>query len=200
MGNVVLMMSVSLDGYVQAPRGDLSWHVVDEELHQHFNDVLRAMGGFLHGRRMYELMADFWPTADEDPDSTPAMAEFAGIWRDMPKTVYSRSLQRAGWNSTIVREVVPAEVERLKASTTGDLALGGAQVGASFLDLGLVDEARVYVHPVVLGEGTPLFAPGAPRPALDLEETHRFGNGVVLLRYRVRAGGGSDAASTGGGA
>jgi dihydrofolate reductase len=189
MGNVVLMMSVSVDGYIEAPGGDLSWQLVDDEVHQHFNDVLSQMGGFLSGRRTYTLMADFWPTADQDPDNAGPVAQFAGIWRDMPKTVYSRTLQHADWNTAVVRDVEPEAVRRLASTTPGDLALGGAEVASAFLEHGLVDEARLYVHPVVLGAGTALFAPNGPGATLDLLETRTFGNGVVLLHYAVRRAG-----------
>jgi dihydrofolate reductase len=188
MRRIVLMLSVSLDGYMEGPGRDLGWHLVDDELHDHFNEVLAAMGAFLDGRVTYELMAEFWPTADSDPLSPRPMAEFARIWRDMPKIVYSRTLEKADWNTTVVREVVPAEVEALKAQDGGDLALGGADLAATFLRHDLVDEFRLYVHPVVLGAGTPLFRPAdTPRP-LRLVETRTFGNGVVLLRHeRTRA-------------
>jgi dihydrofolate reductase len=83
------------------------------------------MSAFLDGRVTYELMADFWPTADLDPSSSARMVEFAGIWRDMPKIVYSRTMERADWNTTILREVIPEDVERLKQEPGGDLALGG---------------------------------------------------------------------------
>lgn len=86
MRKIVFHMSVSLDGYMEGPGHDLSWHRVDDELHQYMNDTLREAGGFLSGRVLYELMADFWPTADQDPEASPVMVEFAGIWRDMPKT------------------------------------------------------------------------------------------------------------------
>jgi dihydrofolate reductase len=184
MGNVVLMLSVSLDGYFEGPDGELDWHLVDDEVHAHFNEVLGAMGRFLDGRVAYEGMAEFWPTADEDPDSTPPMVEFARIWRDMPKTVYSRTLQDAGWNTTIVRDVVPAEVRELAARARGDLALGGAELAATFRRLDLIDEYRLYVHPVVLGRGRPLFPPSDTRSDLRLAGTRTFGNGVVLLHYR----------------
>lgn len=92
MGRIVLMMSVSVDGYFSGPNGELDWHRVDDEVHAHFNEVLGAMAAFLDGRRTYELMAAFWPTADRDPSSTPPMVDFARIWRDMPKVVYSRTL------------------------------------------------------------------------------------------------------------
>ncbi|GGQ58271.1 dihydrofolate reductase family protein [Streptomyces asoensis] len=185
MRKIVLMMSVSLDGYIEGPDRDISWHQVDEELHQHFNDAVRGLGALLSGRTTYELMAGFWPTADADPDVPPTMAEFAAIWREIPKIVYSRTLEHADWNTTVVHEVVPEEVARLKAEPGGDLGLSGADLVASFLRHGLVDEFRIYVHPVLVGGGTPLFPHTGRKPpaTLRLAGTHTFGNGVVLLRY-----------------
>jgi dihydrofolate reductase len=181
---LVLMLSVSLDGFMEGPNREIDWHLVDDELHSHFNDVLSAMGGFLSGRVTHELMAGFWPTADKDPASTPPMVEFARIWRDMPKVVYSRTLDRADWNTTVVREVVPEEVMALKAQPGGDLSLGGADLAATFMHLDLIDEYRLYVHPVLIGRGKPLFPPSDVKVDLELVETRAFGNGVVLLRYR----------------
>jgi len=177
-------MSVSLDGYIEGPNRDISWHMVDDELHRYFNEQLSGMGAFLSGRVTYELMAAFWPTADTDPASTEPMIEFARIWRDMPKIVYSKTLRQAGWNTTIVRDVVPEEVAKLKAPPGGDLALGGADLAASFMRLGLIDEYRIYVHPIVIGAGKPLFPRSGPRVNLRLLETRAFGNGVLLLHYR----------------
>jgi dihydrofolate reductase len=184
MGSIVLMMSVSADGFIEGPDRDIGWHLVDDELHRDFNQVLAGMGAFLSGRVTYELMAGFWPTADADPDSPPPMVEFAGIWRDTPKVVYSRTLERADWNTTIVREVDPDEVRRLAARTDGDLALGGADLAAAFRRHDLIDEYRVYVHPVAIGRGKPLFEPVDTRTDLRLVETRTFGNGVVLLHHR----------------
>jgi dihydrofolate reductase len=183
MRKVVLMMSISVDGYTEGPDADISWHMVSGELHAHFNEHLAQVGAFLDGRVTHELMAGFWPTADSDPESTPEMAEFAGIWREKPKIVYSRSLEHADWNTTIVREVVPEEVMALKAQEGGDLSLGGAGLSATFLRLGLIDELRLYVHPVVIGRGTRLFGEDDLRMDLHLAETRTFANGVVLLRY-----------------
>lgn len=185
MAKIVLMMSVSLDGFIEGPNRELDWHLVDEELHQHFNDELRQMGAFLEGRVTYELMAEFWPTADTDPASTGPEVEFAGIWRDMPKIVYSRTLESADSNATIVREVVPEEVEALKARSGGDLALGGADLAAAFLERDLIDELRLYLHPVVIGHGKPLFRRSDVRRHFRLAESRAFGNGVVLLRYEA---------------
>ncbi|MEU6315616.1 dihydrofolate reductase family protein [Streptomyces sp. NPDC047014] len=184
MRKIILMMSVSLDGYFEGPERQIDWHLVDEEVHQYLNDELRGMGAFLSGRVTHELMAGYWPTADADPEAPGPVADFAGIWRSMPKYVYSRTLERADWNTTVVREVVPEEVAALQAAPGGDLALGGADLAATFLRLGLVDSYRILVHPVRIGRGRPLFPPvdGGPVP-LRLEGTHTFGNGVVRLSY-----------------
>src|SRR6478672_6785231 len=105
MRKIVLMMSVSLDGYIEGTNREIDWHLVDDELHGHFNEVLAQMGAFLSGRVTYELMADFWPTADEDPANPPVVAEYSRIWRETPKIVYSTTLQRADWNTTVVHGV-----------------------------------------------------------------------------------------------
>jgi dihydrofolate reductase len=153
-------------------------------VHTYANEQAAAMSGFLHGRVMYELMEEFWPTADTDPDSTPPMVEFAGIWRETPKYVYSTTLRQVGPNSTLFRVVVPEEVRTLAAAADGDLGLGGPNLVSTFRRHDLVDEYRLLVHPVVLGRGRPLFEPSDPQTDLEFVETRTFGNGVVLLRYR----------------
>jgi dihydrofolate reductase len=183
MRKIVLMMSVSLDGYIEGPNREIDWHVVDAELHRHFNREIREMGALLSGRVTYELMAGFWPTADKDPDSTPEVVEFAGIWRNMPKVVFSRTLERGEGHTTIVREVVPEEIRALKEQPGGNLGLGGADLAASFMRHDLVDEFWVYVHPVLLGRGKPLFPEADALTRLRLIEARVFGNGVVQLRY-----------------
>jgi dihydrofolate reductase len=188
MRKIFVALSVSVDGYVEGPGRDISWHHVDLELHRHFNEHLAECSAFLDGRVTHQLMAGFWPTADADPDAAPEIAEFARIWRDTPKFVFSSTFSDTAWNTTIVREVVPDQVRALKALPGADMALGGARLAASFAAHGLIDEYWLYVNPVVLGAGTPLFGPGHPRTELDLLDTRRFGDGVVLLRFRVRAG------------
>ncbi|MFJ9692095.1 dihydrofolate reductase family protein [Kitasatospora sp. NPDC101183] len=180
---IVLFVNVSLDGYFEGPDHDLGWSRVDEELHRHFNRVLARMGGFVSGRRTHELMAATWPTADRDPDAPGWMAEFAGIWRDMPKVAFSRTLEHADWNTTVVREVTPETVGALTRGEGADLALSGGELAEAFLAQNLVDEFRVYVHPVVLGRGTLLFRPTPEPVPLTLLDTHRFTNGVTLLHY-----------------
>ncbi|HEX6077836.1 MAG TPA: dihydrofolate reductase family protein [Micromonosporaceae bacterium] len=183
MRKIIYMMSVSVDGFMEGPNREIDWHQVDEELHRHFNEQLSVMGGFLSGRVTHELMAGFWPTADTDPSSTDSMREFAGIWRDMPKIVFSRTLERADWNTTVVREFDAEEMKELKAQPGGDLVLGGADLAVAFMRYDLIDEYRIYVHPVIIGRGKPMFQPSDFKADLRLTETRTFGNGVVLLRY-----------------
>jgi len=188
------MISVSVDGYMEGPNRELDWHLVDDELHRHFNEELSTAGAFLEGRVTYELMAEFWPTADEDPESAEPIVEFAGIWRDMPKIVFSRTLERADWNTTVVRDVVPEEMLALKAEPGGDLVLGGSDLAATFMEHDLIDEVRLYVHPVVIGRGKPMLRPSDAWIDLRLVENRAFGNGVVLLRYQCPHAQGDDPA------
>src|SRR5690606_29998756 len=112
----------------------------------------REMGAFLYGRRVWEVMASFWPTADEDPAATRGTIEYARLWRPMPKVIFSRSLETTEWNSRVVNDDIPGAVSRLKAETDKDVALfGGAEIAWEFMRLGLIDEYQLFVHPVVLG-------------------------------------------------
>ena len=119
MRKIILIMSVSLDGYIEGPNREIDWHLVDDDLHSYFNELLKGMGAFLSGRVTHELMAGFWPTADTDPSSTGPMVEFARIWRDMPKIVYSKTLDRAGWNTTVVRMSSPRRSGRSRRNPAG---------------------------------------------------------------------------------
>jgi dihydrofolate reductase len=188
-------MSVSLDGYFEGPDRDIDWHLVDDEVHQHFNDWLRPTGALLAGRVTHELMAGFWPHADEDPTVSGPMREFAGIWREKPKIVFSRTLENAEWNTVVWRDVDAKEIRKLKARTDGDLVLGGAILAASFAALDLIDEYRVYVHPVLIGRGRSPFPTAESHTPLRLAGTHTFGNGVVLLNYERPTAEGRSAAS-----
>jgi dihydrofolate reductase len=186
MRKIVVHMMVSLDGFFEGPDHDLSWHLVDEELHAHFNQQLATMSAFLEGRVTYELMEAVWPTADQNPDFPPVMKEFAGIWRSVPKIVFSRTLQQVGPNATVRSEVDSDEMRALKQQPGGDMTLGGVDVVETFRRLDLIDEYRLYVNPVVVGRGRRLFETADSPTDLGLMETRQFGNGVVLLRYAVR--------------
>lgn len=183
MGKVVYSMNVSLDGFVETPDHSLDWANVDEEIHRWFNDESRAAGAFVYGRRLYEVMAAYWPTAESDPAATPAMVEFAQIWNPMPKVVFSSTLDSVQWNSRLARGDVGDEVERLRAEVDGEISIGGPTLAAELIRRGLVDEYRLAVHPVVLGAGTPFF-PALDRPLkLRLLDTRRFGSGAMVLTY-----------------
>ena len=188
MRKIVFMMSVSLDGYFEGPDHDLGWQLISDELHRHFNEWLATAGAFLDGRVTYELMASYWPTADQDPAASAPMKEFARIWRDTPKIVFSRTLEQAGWNTTIVREVVPEQIAELKARPGGDMVIGGSVLASAFWAHDLIDELRLYVQPVLLGRGRLLFQPSDVTLRFRLAEAQPFADGVVLLRYeRLRA-------------
>ena len=183
MGRIVYLMNVSLDGYVETPDHDLGWTNVDEELHGWFNDRSREAAAFVYGRRLYEVMAAYWPTAADDPAATDAMREYAAIWNPKPKVVFSSTLEAVRWNSRLLRGDPAHELERLRSELDGDLDVGGPTLAASIVRHGLVDLFGLVVHPVAIGAGTPYW-PRLDRPIrLALTETHRFANGAVYLGY-----------------
>ena len=184
MRKVIYAMSVSLDGFIETTEGDLSWSIPDEELHKHFNELEREIDIHLYGRRLYENMSAFWPTADENPEATETEKEYARIWRSMPKVVFSKTLEQVGWNSRLVKGDIAAEVNKLKEQPGKDMSIGGAEIASAFMRLGLIDEYWLYLHPVILGGGKPMFGPLPDKIPLQLVETRKFGRGVVLLRYR----------------
>ena len=183
MRKLIYSMMVSLDGYIETSNRKIDWVIIDEELHRFANEQAREEGAFLYGRRLYEVMVEFWPTADLNPSAPSYEVEFARIWKDKPKIVFSRTLDKVEWNSRVVRDDVAGEVASLKAQPGNDLSVGGATLAAALIRLGLVDEFRPIVQPVVLGAGTPFLPPLDNTLNLRLLETRRFGSGVVYLRY-----------------
>jgi dihydrofolate reductase len=185
MPPIIFAMSMSLDGFIEDPRGSLDWAGPDETLHRHFNELERSTGTMLYGRRLYEIMSAFWPTADEDPAAPDFVKEYARIWRAKPRVVFSHTLQSVGHNSRLVRDDLAGEVARLKAQPGGDLTVGGAGLAASLMRLGLIDEYQVYVHPVLLGGGKPMFEALPHSIPLTLLETRTFPGGVLMMKYRA---------------
>lgn len=177
-------MNVSLDGYVEAADHSLAWGSIDDEIHTWFNDRTREADALLYGRRLYELMSAYWPTAERDPAATDAMREFARIWNAKPKIVFSNTLGSVDPGSRLVRGDVGVELARIREEFAGDLDLGGPNLATEFIRRGLVDEFRLLVHPVVLGAGTPFFPPLSSPIPLRLIETRRFASGVVYVGYR----------------
>jgi dihydrofolate reductase len=188
MGSLIYLMNVSLDGFVDTMDHGLEWARVDDELHRWFNDQERAGDAVLCGRRLYEVMNAYWPTAESDPAATEVTLEFARIWNAKPKIVFSTTLESVAGNSRLVRGGdVGEELAKLKAEFSGDLSIGGPTLAAEFIRRGLVDEYRLVVHPVVLGAGTPFF-PALPHPIdLELVETRTFASGAVYEGYRARS-------------
>ena len=183
MGTLIYSMGVSLDGFIAGPGGQIDWSAPDEELHRFHNQQTREIGALLCGRRLYEEMA-YWETAEEKPSAPEYELEFARIWKDTPKIVFSKTLEKVEGNARLVRDNVAEEVGRLKEEPGSDLAVGGAGLASTFMKLGLIDEYRLFVNPVVLGGGTPYFPALDERVNLELVETQTFGSRVVYFRYR----------------
>ena len=184
MRKVIHSMTVSLDGFIADPNDEIDWSAPDEELHRFHNDRVREVGLHLLGRRLYETMV-YWETADQNPSAADYELDFARIWQQLPKIVFSRTLQSVEGNTTLLREVDPDEIARLKQEPGKDIAVGGAGLASTFMKLGLIDEFQLFVSPVVLGGGTPYFPALDERINLELVETRTFGSRVVYLRYRT---------------
>jgi dihydrofolate reductase len=182
MRNIIYSMGVSLDGFICGPGGEIDWSAPDEELHRFHNEQTRGLGGHLCGRRLYEVMS-YWETADER-SLAPEHAEFARIWKALPKFVFSTTLRGVEGNATLMRGAVAEEVVELGQEPGKDLAVGGAGLASSLIGAGLIDEFRLFISPVVLGGGTPYFPARDERIALELLETRTFSSRVVYVRYR----------------
>ncbi|NLU61731.1 dihydrofolate reductase [Rhodococcus sp. HNM0563] len=180
MRKLIYDFGVSLDGYINDRDGNIDWTEPDEELHQFHNDRFRSLEISLHGRRMYELMAEYWPYVPDD--ASPIEREFGELWTRTPKVVFSRTLTEVHWNSTLVSENAVEEVRRLKSEGDGVMEVGGANLAASLIPHGLIDEYQLFVSPMVLGGGTPMFPALDKRLPLRLAETRHFET-VVMLRY-----------------
>jgi dihydrofolate reductase len=183
MRKVIYSMTVSLDGFIAGPEGEIDWSAPDEELHRFHNQRVRELGAQLCGRRLYEEML-YWETADENPSAAEYELEFARIWKDLPKIVFSTTLEKVEGNARLVRGGVAEEVAKLKEQPGKDLAVGGAGLASTFIKLGLIDEYRLFVSPVVLGGGTHYFPALEEKINLELVETQTFGSRVVFVRYR----------------
>ncbi len=187
MRKLIYFTMASLDGFIERPDHSIDWVIVDEELHRYVNDREREIGAYLYGRRMYELMQSYWPTADTQ-SNLAFEQEFSRIWKQIPKIVFSRTLERVEGNARLARGDAIEEVTRLKEQPGRDIEVGGAELAAALMRAGLVDEYRIYVQPVILGAGTPMFPTSDKLTRLRLVENHAFTAGVVFLRYEVDRG------------
>src|ERR671931_721512 len=184
MAKLLYVMNASLDGYVADEDGKFDWGAPGEEYYSFINDLLRPVGTYLYGRRLYQLM-QVWETDPAAAAQSPGAREFAELWQAADKLVYSRTLQAAGTTRTrIEREFDPEAVRRLKATAERDLTVGGPNLAAQAIEAGLVDEYHLFVAPVVVGGGNQAL-PDNVRLRLELLDERRFGNGTVYLRYRI---------------
>jgi len=176
---IISQLLVSLDGYVEGPNRELDWHLVDDEFNAYAAKMLRQSDVLIMGRKTYELMAGYWPTAADDHSGVKE------LMNRTPKLVFSRTLTSVAWeNSRLAAGSIAAEVARLK-NVPGDglLPVGGGSLAASFLDLGLIDELRIILTPVLIGGGTTLLDGITKRHPLRLLSTRQFDSGNVVMIY-----------------
>ncbi|HWK30432.1 MAG TPA: dihydrofolate reductase family protein [Solirubrobacter sp.] len=180
MGRLIYSAIASLDLYTADASGAFDWSVPSDEVHTFVNALERGVGTFLYGRRMYEVMAG-WETID---DPAPVMREFAAIWRAATKVVYSRTLADVWTERTTLSRTFDVDAVRALKAGPEDVSVGGAGLAGVALAAGVVDEIQLFLSPVLVGGGTAALAPGL-RCGLTLEDSRRFANGVVYLRYSV---------------
>jgi dihydrofolate reductase len=185
MAKLVYAAITSLDGYVADEDGNWDWSAPDEEVHTAVNDLERAVGTYLYGRRMYEVLVA-WEKPEALGDQNPIIRDYAQIWKAADKVVYSRSLEQVSSARTrIEREFDPEAVRQMKASEERDLSVGGPGLAAQAFEAGLVDECHLFVSPIVVGGGTQALPDGV-RLELELVGERSFANGVVHLHYRAK--------------
>ncbi|MCW2520159.1 MAG: hypothetical protein JWR46_2778 [Mycobacterium sp.] len=185
MRSVIYSMGVSLDGYIVGPDGDFNWTAPGDDVFRFCLDEIREVGVHLLGRRLYETML-YWETAEQDQALDDAELEWAAIWKALPKVVFSTTLSAVQGYARLASGGLAEQIERLRAEPgEGDIAIGGATLAAEAAALGLIDEYRARVHPVLVGGGTPFFPRCQRRVDLELVGTRTFSSGVVYLRHRV---------------
>ncbi len=185
MAKLIYSAITSLDGYVSDENGNFDWAAPDEEVHHFINDLERPVGTYLYGRRLYEVMVE-WETVHTLADQSPPMQDFAAIWHEADKIVYSRTLKTVSSARTrIERDFDSEAVRQMKASAGHDITMGGANLAAQAITAELVDECHLFIVPIMVGGGTQCL-PNNVRLKLELLDERRFGSGVVHLRYRTR--------------
>ena len=186
MRKIISLMHVSLDGFAAGPNGELEWAIVDEEIYQDVTDLLRTVDTAVYGRVTYQMMESYWPTVPANPASTALELQHAHWVEKIHKIVFSRTLETAKWNNTrLIKENIAEEVAKLKQQPGKNLMIfGSPSITHTLTYLGLIDEYRINVDPVILGSGIPLFKDVKDRIHLKLLEAKTFHSGVVGLHYR----------------
>ncbi|MCC7196836.1 dihydrofolate reductase [Candidatus Peregrinibacteria bacterium] len=191
MRKVIFQMMVSLDGFIEGPKQDLSWHLVDDEFNKYAIDLLHSIDTIIFGRIAYELFESFWPAAMTDPSTTPDNLDIANQINDMHKIVFSKTMEKVEWKkSQLIQQLIPEEITKMKQQEGKDMVIfGGAGIAQSFMRHELIDEYRIMVNPIILGKGKPLFEDMTHRMNLKLLKTRTFNSGVVMLVYEpIKAG------------
>ena len=184
MAKLIYVSNVSLDGYIEDAHGSFDWTAPIDEVFTFITDLVRSVGTYLYGRRMYDVLVA-WETIYGQPDQPPEIRDFAEIWHAADKVVYSRTLQQASSARTrIEREFDPEAIRRLKTEAERDLSIGGPELAGHAFRAGLVDEVHLFLTPVLVGGGNRALPDGV-RLNLELLNEHRFSNGTVHLHYRV---------------
>jgi dihydrofolate reductase len=179
---LIYSMSVSVDGFIADREGAFGWGVPSDELFRFHTALVSELGGYLLGRRLYETM-QVWETDPSLRDNEPG-AVFADVWCAIPKIVFSRTLDSVQGNARLAEASVAEEATAALDATDKDVSIGGAGLAAAAIELGLVDELRMFRYPVVIGGGTPFLPPVTEDVPLDLIETRTFGSRVIYERYR----------------
>ena len=182
---LIYSMGASVDGFVADRAGEFAWTAPDDEIFGFHLEQVRGFGGYLMGRRLYETML-VWET-DPSLRVDELRSAFADVWSALPKVVFSRTLDSVDGNACLATASLAEEVAAARAATGKDVAIGGAGLAAGAIGLGLVDELRLFRHPVVVGGGTPYLPPVTEDVPLDLVETRTFGAQVIFERYRLSA-------------
>jgi dihydrofolate reductase len=182
MAKLIYSAITSLDGYVADEDGKFDWSMPDEEVHAFVNDLERSVGTYLYGRRMYEVMVA-WESPDTFADQQPVIRDYAEIWQDADKVVYSKTLEVVSSSRTRIERDFDADaIREMKVRAVRDLSVGGPELAAQAIEAGLVDELHLFLSPIVVGGGKQSLPDGV-RLELDLLSERRFGNGVVHLHY-----------------
>jgi dihydrofolate reductase len=185
MARLIYSAITSLDGYIEDAHGNFDWAMPDEDVHGFINNLERAAGTYLYGRRMYETM-QVWETDPDLAADSPLTQDFAEVWQAATKIVYSTTLERVSTRNTrLERTFDPEAIRKLKETVEEDILIGGPGLAAHAFRSGLIDECQLFLTPIIVGAGKPSL-PDNIRLGLELLEERRFGNGMVFLRYRVK--------------
>jgi|SRR5690625_617252 len=184
MRKVILSMMVSLDGFIEGFHQDQEWFTWDEEMESYMMNFFQTIDTFIYGRKAYEVMVGYWPTAASNPAWPNRDQKFVDTMNNYPKLILSGTLDKVEWNGTLIKDNIAEEISNIKKQSGKDLALfAGADAAATFIQHDLIDEYRLIINPVVVGGGTPLFKNVQDRLNLKLLKAQTFPSGIVILHY-----------------